>query len=105
MRQHALHLALAFGNFSDFGTGGGSHSLIRASLEEFPNPDAASITGRAAGWENVIGADGFVPVSNRGFFSDEERTVIGQVTEEIFSGFDVQLQVFGGVLIAQLHGL
>src|ERR1035437_900977 len=71
--QHVLQVALSLCDLGSFLAGLGSHPLIGASLEKLAHPDTTGITGRAAGWQNVVGADGLVAISHGSFFSDKQQ--------------------------------
>src|SRR5262249_13908571 len=102
--KHSFHVALAFGDFTDFAARCGSHLLVSNRLEEFSYTNAASVARGAARGQNVIGADGFVAVGNGGFFAGEQRAVIGQILHEGVFVLDVQLQMFGRVIVAEGDG-
>src|SRR5712672_2556911 len=57
---------------------GSLHFLMGARLEEFADPEAAGVAGRALGRQRVVRADDLVTVRYVGFGAEKQRTVILQ---------------------------
>src|SRR5262245_2322653 len=100
MRKHILQFALPLGDRAGFHACLRSHSLIRARLKEFADPNSSRISCRAACRKDVVGAYGFVAVCDRGFFSYKQRSVVGESLEEELNITDVQLEVFWCITVA-----
>ena len=75
-------------------------SAGRSRLEELADPDAARVACRAAGGQDMVGADGLVAVGNGRLFADEQRAVVGQPVEVERRVFHVQFKVFRSIIVA-----
>src|SRR5690349_9971552 len=51
----------------------------------------------------MIRADGFVAISYGRFFSDEQRSIVAQILDEVIAIGDVQLEMLGSIVVAQAY--
>ena len=60
------------------------HPLPGYGFDEFSNTQAATVTGRTFGRQDMVGSGGFISVCDRGFLAQKERAVVAEVGQPPF---------------------
>ncbi len=86
------------------GLGHGHGALARCALpgdhfHEFVHRQSTGVARSAGGWQDMVGASGFVTVGDRGFLAQKQRAVTFEAPEPPVEIFGLHGQVLWGVVV------